>query len=148
MGDWLMQGLRKVSGTPKHDCAATRNSSFENSVDRKGAPSPIEFAKRSLDENKEAMRRCSSEERLPSVLSLGRCPDPKTEEERGVNARSRSAMEARFSRHHSRPFLGGLPSAPSAPSSHLPSLPSKICHCCYCCLEPIPPTEGGGICLR
>ena len=60
LSGWLMKGLRQVSGTPKRDCAATRNSSFENGVDRRGATSPNEFAKRSLAENAEAMRRWSA----------------------------------------------------------------------------------------
>jgi len=60
LSGWLMRGLRQVSGTPKRDCAATRNSWFENGVDRRGAPSPNEFAKRSLAENTEAMRRWSA----------------------------------------------------------------------------------------
>ena len=60
LSGWLMEGLRQVSGTPKRDCAATRNSSFENGADRRGAPSPSEFAKRSLAENTEAMRRWSA----------------------------------------------------------------------------------------
>ena len=55
LSGWLMKGLRQVSGIPKRDCAATRNSSFENGVDRKDAPSPNEFAKRSLAENTEAI---------------------------------------------------------------------------------------------
>ena len=60
LSGWLMKGLRQVSVTPKRDCAAARNSSFENGVDRRGAPSPNEFEKRSLAENTEAMRRWSA----------------------------------------------------------------------------------------
>ena len=55
-----------MSGTAKRDCAATRNSSFENFIDRKGAPSPNEFANRSLDENTKAMRRWSAEGSSPA----------------------------------------------------------------------------------
>jgi len=47
----LVGDLRQVSSTPKRVCAAAWNSSFENGVDRKGAPSPNEFAKRSLAQN-------------------------------------------------------------------------------------------------
>ena len=56
----LVEDLRQVSRTPKRVCAAAWNSSFENGVDLKGAPSPNEFAKRSLAENTEAMRRWSA----------------------------------------------------------------------------------------
>ena len=42
---------RQVSRTPKRVCAAARNSSFENGVERKGARSPNEFAKRLLAES-------------------------------------------------------------------------------------------------
>jgi len=45
LSGWLMKGLRQVSGTPKRDCAATRNSSVGDGVDRKGAPSPNELQK-------------------------------------------------------------------------------------------------------
>ena len=69
LSGWLMKGLRQVSGTQKRDCATTRNSSFENGVDRKGAPSPNEFATRSLAENTEAVRRWSSGGRLPARCS-------------------------------------------------------------------------------
>ena len=57
LSGWLMKGLWQVSGTPKRDCAATRSSPFANGLDRRGAPSPRKFAKRSLAENTEAMRR-------------------------------------------------------------------------------------------
>ena len=55
-----MNGLRRVSGTPKRDCAATRNSSFENGVDRRPPPSPSEFAKRPVAESTVAIRRWSA----------------------------------------------------------------------------------------
>ena len=47
----LVEDLGLVSSTPKRVCAAAWNTSFENGVDRKGAPSPNEFAKRSLAES-------------------------------------------------------------------------------------------------
>ena len=40
----FVKDMRQVSRTPKRVCAAARNSSFENGVDRKGAPSQNEFA--------------------------------------------------------------------------------------------------------
>jgi len=55
-----VKDLRQVTSTPKRVCAAAWNSPFENGVDRKGAPSPTEFAKRSLAENTQAMRRWSA----------------------------------------------------------------------------------------
>jgi len=55
-----VKDLRQVSSTPKRVCAAAWNLSFENGADRKGAPSPNEFAKRSLAENTQAMRRWSA----------------------------------------------------------------------------------------
>ena len=56
----LVEDLRQVSRAPKRVCAAAWNSSFEYGTDRKGAPSPNEFSKRSLAENTEAMRRWSA----------------------------------------------------------------------------------------
>ena len=69
LSGWLMWGLKQVSGTPKRDCAATRNSSFVSCIDRTGAPSPNEFENRSLAENTKAMRRWSAGGRSPARRS-------------------------------------------------------------------------------
>ena len=69
LSGWMMKDLRQVSGAPKRDCAATRNSSFGNRTDRKGGPSPNEFANRSLAENTKAMRRWSAWGRFPARRS-------------------------------------------------------------------------------